>query len=73
MSARHIGKLLENGKACEGAHNGNKLTSQLLIVKFLQDKKKYCKRRAKISADISARLFKVTCKVSSTQIHRIES
>ena len=30
------------------------------IVKFLQDKKKYRKRRAKISADISARLFRVT-------------
>ena len=32
-----------------------------IIVKFLQDKKKYRKRRAKISADISARLFRVTC------------
>ena len=30
------------------------------IVKFLQDKKKYRKRRAKILADISARLFMVT-------------
>ena len=28
-----------------------------IIVKFLQDKWKYCKRRAKISADISAHLF----------------
>ena len=32
----------------------------LIIVKFLQDKKKYRKRRAKISADISARLFRVS-------------
>ena len=32
-----------------------------VIVKFLQDKKKYRKKRAKISADISARLFRVTC------------
>ena len=48
------------------------------IVKFLQDKKKYriifarlLKRRAKISADISARLFMVTCnKVSSILIHK---
>ena len=39
------------------------------IVKFLQDKKKYRKRRAKISADISARLFRVTCnKVSGILI-----
>ena len=29
MSARHTGKLVENGKACERAHNGNKLTLQL--------------------------------------------
>ena len=42
-----------------------------LIVKFLQDKKKYRKRRAKISADISARLFRVTCnKVSGILIHK---
>ena len=41
-----------------------------VIVKFLQDKKKYCKRRAKISADISARLFRVMCKVSSILIHK---
>ena len=39
------------------------------IVKFLQDKKKYRKRRAKISADISACLFRVTCnKVSGILI-----
>ena len=43
----------------------------LLIVKFLDDKKKYRKRRAKISADISARLFRVTCnKVSGILIHK---
>ena len=43
----------------------------IVIVKFLQDKKKYRKRRAKISADISARLFRVTCnKVSSILIHK---
>ena len=42
-----------------------------IIVKFLQDKKKYRKRRAKISADISARLFRVTCnKVSGVLIHK---
>ena len=42
-----------------------------IIVKFLQDKKKYRKRRAKISADISARLFRVTCnKVSGILIHK---
>ena len=42
-----------------------------VIVKFLQDKKKYRKRRAKISADISARLFRVTCdKVSGILIHK---
>ena len=41
------------------------------IIKFLQDKKKYRKRRAKISADISARLFRVTCdKVSGILIHK---
>ena len=41
------------------------------IVEFLQDKKKYRKRQAKISADISARLFRVTCnKVSSILIHK---
>ena len=41
------------------------------IVKFLQDKKKYRKRRAKISADISARLFRVTCnKVSGILVHK---
>ena len=41
------------------------------IVKFLQDKEKYRKRRAKISADISARLFRVTCnKVSGILIHK---
>ena len=32
MSARHTGKPVENGKACEGAHNGNKLALQLLIL-----------------------------------------
>ena len=43
----------------------------VIIVKFLQDKKKYRKRRAKISADISARLFRVTCnKVSGILIHK---
>ena len=43
----------------------------VVIVKFLQDKKKYRKRRAKISADISARLFRVTCnKVSGILIHK---
>ena len=43
----------------------------MIIVKFLQDKKKYRKRRAKISADISARLFRVTCnKVSGMLIHK---
>ena len=43
----------------------------IFIVKFLQDKKKYRKRRAKMSADISARLFRVTCnKVSSILIHK---
>ena len=42
-----------------------------VIVKFLQDKKKYRKRRAKISADISARLFRVKCnKVSSILMHK---
>ena len=49
--------------------NGKELAE--VIVKFLQDKKKYCKRRAKISADISARLFRVTCdKVSGILIHK---
>ena len=43
----------------------------VVIVKFLQDKKKYRKRRAKISADISARLFRVMCnKVSGILIHK---
>ena len=37
-----------------------------ITVDFLQDKQKYRKRRANTSADISARLFMVTCnKVSS--------
>ena len=43
----------------------------VLIIKFLQDKKKYRKRRAKISADTSARLFRVTChKVSGILMHK---
>ena len=43
-----------------------------VVVKFLQDNQKYCKRRAKISANISARLFRVTCnKISSMRIHKI--
>ena len=42
-----------------------------VIVKFLQDKRKYCKRRAKFSADISACLFRVTCnKVSGILTHK---
>ena len=44
-----------------------------IIVKFLQDKLKYRKRQARISADISARLFRVhvTCnKVSSILTHK---
>ena len=42
-----------------------------VIVKFLQDKKKYRKRRTKISADISARVFRVRCnKVSGILIHK---
>ena len=32
MSAHHTVEPVENGKACEGAHNGNKLTLQLLTV-----------------------------------------
>ena len=32
MSARHTGKPVENGKACEGARNGNQLTLQLLTL-----------------------------------------
>ena len=32
MSARHIGKFVENGKACEGAHNGKKLALHLLTL-----------------------------------------
>ena len=34
---------------------------KVFIVKFLEDKPKHCKRRAKVSADITARLFSVTC------------
>ena len=30
MSARHTGKPVKNGKAREGAHNGNKFALQLL-------------------------------------------
>ena len=42
-----------------------------IIVKFLQDKRKYRKRRAKIIANISARLFRVMCnKVSGIPIHK---
>ena len=41
------------------------------IVKFLEGKRKFRQRRAKISADISAHLFGVTCnKLSGLQIHR---
>ena len=32
MSARHTDKPVENGKAFEGAHNGNKFTLQLLTL-----------------------------------------
>ena len=43
----------------------------IVIVNFLQDKLRYSKRRAKISADISARLFMITCnKVSSILTHK---
>ena len=79
--------LLKEGTLCVESHNidetgynrrskvnGNTidiLRINVLIVKFLQDKKKYRKRRAKISADISARLFRVTCnKVSGILIHK---
>ena len=42
-----------------------------VIVKLLEDKQRYCKRRAKISADISACLFGITCyKVSGIPIHK---
>ena len=34
---------------------------QYIIVKFLQGKRKYRKRQAKISADISAHFFRVMC------------
>ena len=55
---------------CISSHDRN-LMIKLVIVKFLQDKKKYRKRRAKISADISGRLFRVTCnKVSGILIHK---
>ena len=51
--------------------NSQQMRINFIIVKFLQDKKKYRKRRAKISADISARLFRVTCnKVSGILIHK---
>ena len=33
----------------------------LVIVKFVQDRRKYRKRQARISAYISARLFRATC------------
>ena len=43
----------------------------LIIVQFLPDKQKYCKRPGKISADISARLIRVTCnKVSGILVHK---
>ena len=57
------------GKIKKSRHRNHSIN--MIIVKFLQDKKKYRKRRAKISADISARLFRVTCnKVSSILMHK---
>ena len=60
---------------CNNLENFNDLCFKYsvsdIIVKFLQDKKKYHKRRAKISADISAHLFRVMCnKVSGILTHR---
>ena len=46
------------------------LTIFMIIIKVLQDKQKYCKRKAKM-ADISACLFRVTCnKISGILIHK---
>ena len=51
----------------QGSHRPHSVP--YVIVKFLQNKQKYCERRAKISADNSVRLFRVMCnKVSRIPI-----
>ena len=41
-----------------------------IIVKSLHDKRKYCKRRAKISADVSAHFFRVMCNEVAGEIRK---
>ena len=48
MSARDTGKPVENGKACEGAHNGNKLTLQLLTLIDEYSMMSHCQGNAEI-------------------------